>query len=222
MQNSEQSMGKIPRSRSRVLGQFLEKVRPGNVTTQDRERSKSAGQMEKPAIPSSTPQKPKKLNAQQLNMEKLESHIKEKIQDIVYRRQSSRQNTAQAQTVVHSKSDTETERKLSKDDRKLSKSDLEQIAKLGARQRIMYKKIGKSCDKINTCSIAKLEMEPKKSRSDSMYQRIPDGSNQNVKALVHTDSRNSMSPKCTKAKGKTTPKQRKPKVLTILTRLDFY
>lgn len=45
LQQSESSLGKIPRSRSRVLGQLLEKVRP-NV--QERERSKSAGQSDKP------------------------------------------------------------------------------------------------------------------------------------------------------------------------------
>lgn len=52
MQQSEASLGKIPRSRSRVLGQLLEKVRP-NI--QERERSKSTGQAEKPLT---TPHKP--------------------------------------------------------------------------------------------------------------------------------------------------------------------
>lgn len=52
MQQPESAMGKIPRSRSRVLGQLLEKVRP-NI--QDRERSKSTGQVDKPLA---TPQKP--------------------------------------------------------------------------------------------------------------------------------------------------------------------
>lgn len=138
LQQSEASLGKIPRSRSRVLGQLLEKVRP-NV--QERERSKSAGQTEKPT---GTPHKAKKpLQQQQMSMDRLESQIKEKLHEIVCRRQS-------AQT-PQSKSDTESERKLGKEDRKLSKTDLEQIAKLGSKQRIMYKKIGKSCDKINTC-----------------------------------------------------------------------
>lgn len=52
LQQSDAAMGKIPRSRSRVLGQLLEKVRP-NI--QERERSKSAGQTDKPM---STPAKP--------------------------------------------------------------------------------------------------------------------------------------------------------------------
>lgn len=143
LQQSESALGKIPRSRSRVLGQLLEKVRPN---AQERERSKSAGQQDKPL---GTPQKPPKkaFTTQQLNMERLETHIKEKIHDIMCRRQS-----AQTPQSMQSKSDTESEgRKLSKDERKLSKGDLEQIAKMGSKQRIMYKKIGKSCDKINTC-----------------------------------------------------------------------
>lgn len=162
-----------------MLGQLLEKVRP-NV--QERERSKSAGQTDKPLT---TPQKPAKKSAQQLNMERLESHLKEKLHDIMCRRQS---------TTVRSKSDTESERKL-------SKTDLEQIAKLGSKQRITYKKIGKSCDKINsTCS--KSDLETKKCRSESEYQRISDATtSQSVKALVHSET----SPK-------TKPKQRKPKV----------
>ncbi|KAI4454331.1 hypothetical protein MML48_9g00007697 [Holotrichia oblita] len=179
IQQSEQSMGKIPRSRSRaVIGQLLEKVRPSSSAGQERERSKSAGQCDKP-----TPQKPRKQTSQQLNMERLENHIKEKIQDIMCRRQSQ----------VHSKSDTEmSDRKLSKDDRKPSKTDLEQISKLGTKQKIMYKKIGKSCDKINTC------------RDTS--------ASQSVKALVHSETRSSpSSPKC-KNKTKMTPKHKKPKV----------
>lgn len=51
-QQPESALGKIPRSRSRVLGQLLEKVRP-NI--QERERSKSTGQVDKPLT---TPQKP--------------------------------------------------------------------------------------------------------------------------------------------------------------------
>lgn len=56
LQQSDPSMGKIPRSRSRVLGQLFEKVRP-NI--QERERSKSSGQCDKPVVPSqkATPKK---------------------------------------------------------------------------------------------------------------------------------------------------------------------
>lgn len=188
----QQSEAKMPRSRSRVLGQLLEKVRPGGV--QERERSKSAGQTEKPIVP----QKPtKKSFQQQQQIERLETHIKEKLHDMMCRRQS-----VQPQS---SKSDTESERKLSKDDRKMSKSEMEQISKLGTKQRITYKKIGKSCDKINATTI-KSDVEPKKTRSESDYQRISDATtSQSVKALVHSTP---ASPKC-KTK---TPQQRKPKV----------
>lgn len=55
-----------------------------------------------------------------MNIDKLEAHIKEKLHDIMSRRQSQ----------PSSKSDTETERKLMKDDRKLSKTDLESIGEL--------------------------------------------------------------------------------------------
>lgn len=54
-----------------------------------------------------------------MNIDKLEAHIKEKLHDIMNRRQSQ----------PSSKSDTETDRKLLKDDRKLSKTDLESIGK---------------------------------------------------------------------------------------------
>ncbi|CAH0549196.1 unnamed protein product [Brassicogethes aeneus] len=197
LQQSEAALGKIPRSRSRVLGQLLEKVRP-NI--QERERSKSAGsQSEKPQ---GTPMKPKKSigSTQQISIDRLEQHIKEKLHDMMCRRQSSQPT---------SKSDTETDRKLSKDDRKLSKTDLESIGKLGAKQRIMYKKIGKSCDKINACS--KSEGETKKSRSESEYQRISDATSQNVKALVHESKSSPSSPKC-KNKMKMQQRQKKPKV----------
>ncbi|KAK4878645.1 hypothetical protein RN001_011151 [Aquatica leii] len=59
IQQSSSQLNKLPRSRSRVLTQLLEKVRP-NV--QERERSKSAGQTDKILVqpkPVSTPQKPK-------------------------------------------------------------------------------------------------------------------------------------------------------------------
>lgn len=184
LQQSEASLGKIPRSRSRVLGQLLEKVRP------ERERSKSA---EKPLA---TPQKPqKKTFQQQQHIERLETHIKEKLHEMVCRRQSS-------------KSDTESERKLSKDDRKMSKSEMEQISKLGTKQRISYKKIGKSCDKINN-----VDVETKKTRSESDYQRISDATSQSVKALVHSTP---PSPKCKPSQQQQQQKQkqqqRKPKV----------
>ncbi|KAJ8909957.1 hypothetical protein NQ315_014908 [Exocentrus adspersus] len=230
LQQSDSSMGKIPRSRSRVLGQLLEKVRP-NI--QERERSKSAGQSDKPLSlpqkPLPTPQKPlltpqkptSKIpfmtssrssylapflymaffgSSQQMNIEKLEAHIKEKLQDIISRRQSQ----------PSSKSDTETDRKLSmKDDRKLSKTDLESICKLGSKQRIMYKKIGKSCDKINASS--KSDSEVKKCKSESEYQRISDATSQNIKALVHETRSSPSSPKG-KNKGKLPTKQPKKKV----------
>nr|CAI5817180.1 unnamed protein product [Callosobruchus analis] len=79
-------------------------------------------------------------SSQQINIDRLEAQIKEKLHDIISRRQSSQ---------PASKSDTEAaaDRKmLSKDDRKLSKTDLDSIG--SGKQRIMYKKIGKSCDKI--------------------------------------------------------------------------
>lgn len=180
LQQSEASLGKIPRSRSRVLGQLLEKVRP------ERERSKSAGQTEKPLATLQKP--PKKSFQQQQHIERLETHIKEKLHEMVCRRQSS-------------KSDTESERKLSKDDRKMSKSEMEQISKLGTKQRITYKKIGKSCDKINNADV-----ETKKTRSESDYQRISDATSQSVKALVHSTP---SSPKC---KPQQKLQQRKTKV----------
>ncbi|XP_019875797.1 RING finger protein 207-like isoform X2 [Aethina tumida] len=189
LQQSE-ALGKIPRSRSRVLGQLLEKVRP-NI--QERERSKSAGQSEKPL---STPQKPKKLGStQQMSIDRLEAHIKEKLHDMMCRRQSSQPS---------SKSDTEL-----KDDRKLSKTDLDAIGKIGTKQRIMYKKIGKSCDKINASS--KSDGETKKGKSESDYQRIADATSQNVKGLLHESKSSPSSPKC-KNKMKLQQRQKKPKV----------
>lgn len=55
-----------------------------------------------------------------MNIDRLEAQIKEKLHDIINRRQSQ----------PSSKSDTETERKLGKDDRKLSKTDLDSIGML--------------------------------------------------------------------------------------------
>lgn len=55
-----------------------------------------------------------------MNIDRLEAQIKEKIHDIISRRQSQ----------PSSKSDTETDRKLSKDDRKMSSTDLGSIGKL--------------------------------------------------------------------------------------------
>lgn len=191
LQQSDGSSGKIPRSRSRLLGQLLEKVRPG---VQERERSKSASQTEAAAA---KPAKKTFQQQQQVNIERLETHIKEKLHDMMCRRQSAQ--------VQSSKSDTESERKLSKDDRKMSKSEIEQISKLGTKQRISYKKIGKSCDKINATT-TKVDLEPKTTRSESDYQRISDATSQSVKALIHSSP---TSPKC-KPKQKTT--QRKPKV----------
>lgn len=190
LQQSDPSMGKIPRSRSRVLGQLFEKVRP-NI--QERERSKSSGQCDKPVVPSqkATPKKAF-MAGQQMNIDRLEAQIKEKIHDIISRRQSQ----------PSSKSDTETDRKLSKDDRKMSSTDLGSIGKLNQKQRIMYKKIGKSCDKISPGS--KSDSETRKRESE--YQRISDATSQNLKTRSSPSS-----PKC-KNKGVMPPKQQKKKV----------
>lgn len=60
------------------------------------------------------------FSTQQINIERLEAQIKEKLHDLINRRQSQ----------PSSKSDTETtDRKLTKDDRKLSKTDLDNIGK---------------------------------------------------------------------------------------------
>ncbi|KAJ8981945.1 hypothetical protein NQ317_002117 [Molorchus minor] len=213
LQQSDAALGKIPRSRSKMLGQLLEKVRP-NVP--DRERSKSAGQSDKPLA---TPQKvvvPKKdvyaqasqtkcrinvssriCSGPQMNIDSLEAHIKQKLHDIMSRRPSQ----------PASKSDTETDRKLGKIDRKLSKTDLDSIDKLASKQRIMYKRIGKSCDKINASS--KSDSDVKKCKSESEYQRISDATS--VKAAAHETRSSPSSPKG-KAKGKLPTKQPKKKV----------
>lgn len=74
----------------------------------------------------------------------------------------------------------------------------------------MYKKMGKSCDKINTCP--KVPVEARKARSESEYQHITASSRQSVKATVHKETRSSpSSPKC-KNKARTPQKARKPKV----------
>lgn len=170
-------VGKLPRSRSRILGQLIEKVRP---STESRERSKSVGQ------PEPVKQTHKTKKQQYTQQQQLENHIKEKIHDIMCRRQS--------------KIDAHTE----VEERKLTKSDLEQIAKLGSKPNLRYhKKIGKSCDKINACP--KLDIDKKKCASESEYQRISEATSQSVKALVHKESRSSpSSPKC--------KNKRKPKV----------
>nr|XP_023014620.1 RING finger protein 207-like isoform X2 [Leptinotarsa decemlineata] len=198
LQQSDASLGKIPRSRSKVLGQLLEKVRP-NI--QERERSKSAaGHTEKSMSTTQMPGTKKTFMAsQQQNIDRLEAHIKEKLHDIINRRQSQ----------PTSKSDTETDRQLGKDDRKLSKTDLDSIAKLSVKQRIMHKKIGKSCDKINATS--KSDGESRKTKSESEYQRISDATSQNIKTLAHETRSSPSSPKC-KNKGKLPVKQQKKKV----------
>lgn len=127
-----------------------------------------------------------------MNIDRLEAQIKEKIHDIISRRQSQ----------PSSKSDTETDRKLSKDDRKMSSTDLGSIGKLNQKQRIMYKKIGKSCDKISPGS--KSDSETRKRESE--YQRISDATSQNLKTRSSPSS-----PKC-KNKGVMPPKQQKKKV----------
>ncbi|KAL3270515.1 hypothetical protein HHI36_021054 [Cryptolaemus montrouzieri] len=197
LQQSEASLGKIPRSRSRVLGQLFDRVRPN---PQERERSKSVTPLDKPGT--QTPQKSKKSflpTTHPVSMQGLEAQIKEKIHEIC-RRQSSQRT---------SKSDTETEKNLSKQDRNLSKSDiLNGIGSLTNKQKIMYKKIGKSCDKINSCP--KVDVETKKCRSESDYQRISDATSQSTKALVHAESKSTpATPKC-KNKGKVQQKTRKP------------
>lgn len=156
--------GKIPRSRSRIIGQLIEKVRP---QPPDRERSKSTSQMEKSAATTPT-SKTKKFVPQQLNIERLETHIKEKIHDIMCRRQSAA-----------SKSDGEATEKPGKES-----------SFGGKHQRIMYKKIGKSCDKLNDCP-----------KSQCEYKRITaDGTSKNVKAMVHETRSSPSSPKCRKGK----------------------
>ncbi|CAG9820607.1 unnamed protein product [Phaedon cochleariae] len=199
LQQSDASLGKIPRSRSRVLGQLLEKVRP-NIQERERSKSAAAGHTEKQLLTAQIPATKKSfLTSQQMNIDKLEAQIKEKLHDIINRRQS--------QTAT--KSDTETDRKMSKDDRKLSKTDLESIGKLSAKQRIMYKKIGKSCDKINACS--KSDSESRKTKSESEYQRISDATSQNIKSLAHETRSSPCSPKF-KGKAKLHVKQQKKKV----------
>ncbi|CAG9770285.1 unnamed protein product [Ceutorhynchus assimilis] len=198
LQPSELSMGKIPRSRSRVLGQLLEKVRP-NV--QERERSKSAGQTEKPSS-TPLPKTPKKSfsgSSNQMNVDsvsRFEAQIREKLHDIMCRRQSQ----------PSSKSETEMDKKLKQEERKFSKADAEglgkqQSSKLTMKQRILYKKIGKSCDKINAMA------EKRCKSTESEYQRISDATSQ--KSKLHETSRSSpSSPKC-KNKGKGQGKTKK-------------
>lgn len=141
----------------------------------------------------------------QSNIEKFESQIREKIHDIICRRQS-----AQTPQSLHSKSDTENEWKTVKDDIKSSKARLDSFGKPGPKPRMMYKKMGKSCDKINTCP--KIPVEARKARSESEYQHISEANTHNVKALVHTETRSSpSSPKC-KNKTRMSQKQRKPKI----------
>lgn len=127
----------------------------------------------------------------------MEAQIREKLHDIMCRRQSQ----------PSSKSDTEMDKKLKQEDRKFSnKTDADafgqQSCKLSMKQRILYKKIGKSCDKING-------MADKKCRSvESEYQRISDATSQKV----HEPSRSSPgSPKC-KNKSKGQPGKTKKKV----------
>lgn len=72
----------------------------------------------------------------------------------------------------------------------------------------MYKKIGKSCDKING---SKSDTETKKSRSESDYQRISDATSQNLKSFMHESRSSPCSPK-PKNKTKMPMKQQKKKV----------
>ncbi|XP_050300020.1 RING finger protein 207-like isoform X2 [Anthonomus grandis grandis] len=190
LQYSDPSAGsKIPRSRSRVLGQLLEKVRP---SVQERERSKSAGQSEKPTSATPVPKTPKKAfcaSSTQMNVDsvsRFEAQIREKLHDIMCRRQS---------TQPSSKSDTEMDKKLKQEDRKLSKAEVEGIlkqantCKLSTKQKILYKKIGKSCDKINA-------MAEKRCKSmESEYQRISDATSQKL-PIKETSRSSPSSPKC--------------------------
>ncbi|XP_060534094.1 RING finger protein 207-like isoform X2 [Cylas formicarius] len=192
LQQTDSGVGKIPRSRSRVLGQLLEKVRP-NI--QERERSKSAGQTEKPSeAPQKAMKKPFMSSNQQMNIDRLEAQIKEKLHDIMCRRQSQ----------PSSKSDTEMEKKIKQEDRKFSKSEIDNIGKLSMKQRILYKKIGKSCDKI-TATATKMtpEHDMKKVRGESEYQRISDATSQ-----VRETRSSPGSPKC-KNKSKMQQKTKK-------------
>lgn len=92
----------------------------------------------------------------------------------------------------------------------------------------MYKKIGKSCDKINASSKSDgaliiinshqpvsdqniISGETKKGKSESDYQRIADATSQNVKGLLHESKSSPSSPKC-KNKMKLQQRQKKPKV----------
>lgn len=77
----------------------------------------------------------------------------------------------------------------------------------------MYKKIGKSCDKINTGS--KSDTETKKCRSDPEYQRISDATSQNINTLIHETRSSPSSPK-SKNKGKMHVKQQKKKVRKVI------
>lgn len=130
---------------------------------------------------------------QQQQIDRLENHLKEKIHDIMCRRQSKVDHTQESSI---------------SDDRKLSKSDLEQITKMSNKASLRHhKKMGKSCDKINSCPIklSELSDNKKKCGSESDYQRISEATSQSVKALVHKESRSSpSSPKC--------KNKRKPKV----------
>lgn len=105
-------------------------------TPLERERSKSAGQTDKPlATPATGVAKPKKevfqsqnLGAAQTNLDRFETQLREKIHDIICRHQSA--HTPQS---LHSKSDTETDKKTpthSKEDIKGSKSRLDALVKV--------------------------------------------------------------------------------------------
>ncbi|XP_045468356.1 RING finger protein 207-like isoform X2 [Harmonia axyridis] len=194
--SSEASFGKIPRSRSRVLGQLFEKVLPNY---QEKERRKSVTPLDKPNHQANQKMKKSFLpDTHALGVQGLESQIKEKIQEM-YRRPSSQR----------SKSDTETEKNLSKIDKNLSKSEiLNEIGSSTNKQKITYKKIGKSCEKINI-NCTKSETDSKKCTSESDYQRISDATSQNTKALVHAESKSTpVTPKC-KTKAKAQQKIRK-------------
>ncbi|GLV46124.1 hypothetical protein CBL_05185 [Carabus blaptoides fortunei] len=123
----------------------------------------------------------------QQHIDRLENYMNEKIHhNMMCRRESKVDHSAQESSIS--------------DDRKLCKSYLDQITKLGAKNTLRHKKMVKSCDKINTCyKLSELSSaeQKKKYGSESDYQRISEVTSSSVKALVHKESQSSQSsPKC--------------------------
>lgn len=107
LQSGEQ---KLPRSRSRIFGQLIEKVRP----TETRERSKSASSQISDGSKSTKSSKKSSVTSLAQQQQQLENQLKDKIHEIVCRRQSKQEHGGDQRL----------------DERKLSKADIEQIAKL--------------------------------------------------------------------------------------------